>query len=80
MCVPAAGASKDARPVLTQPGQPAGRETSATVRPASVTVAVGDQVVTSSITLEGLRELGLTEGSPVTVLVKASDVMLAVED
>jgi len=47
---------------------------------ASVTVAVGDQVVTSSITLEGLRELGLTEGSPVTVLVKASDVMLAVED
>jgi len=47
---------------------------------AAVTVAVGDQVVTSSITLEGLRELGLTEGSPVTVLVKASDVMLAVED
>ena len=47
---------------------------------ASVTVAVGDQVVTSSITLEGLLELGLAEGSPVTVLVKASDVMLAVED
>jgi len=47
---------------------------------AAVTVAVGDQVVTSSITLEGLRELGLAEGSPVTVLVKASDVMLAVED
>ena len=43
---------------------------------ASVTVAVGDQVVTSSITLEGLRELGLTEGSPVTVLVKASDVLI----
>ena len=47
---------------------------------AAVTVAVGDQVVTSSITLEGLRDLGLAEGSPVTVLVKASDVMLAVED
>jgi len=47
---------------------------------ATVHVAVGDQTVTSSITMEGLRELGLTEGSPVTVLIKATDVMLGVED
>lgn len=47
---------------------------------ATVTVSVGGQTVTSSITLAGLAELDITEGTEVLVLVKASDVMLGVED
>lgn len=47
---------------------------------ATVTVSVGGQTVTSSITLAGLAELAITEGAEVVVLVKASDVMLGVED
>ena len=34
----------------------------------------------ASITVEAVRELGLQEGSDVTAVVKASDVMLAVAD
>jgi len=37
------------------------------------------QSITSSITLEAAKDLGLVVGMPVTVLVKASAVMLAVE-
>jgi molybdopterin-binding protein len=33
----------------------------------------------ASITVEAVRELGLAEGSAVTVVVKASDVMLATD-
>jgi molybdopterin-binding protein len=39
----------------------------------------GGQVVTSSITCDAVEDLGLAEGTAVTVLVKASEVMLAVE-
>ncbi|MEO9322891.1 TOBE domain-containing protein [Nocardioides sp. C4-1] len=46
---------------------------------ATVTVDVGGQTVTSSITMAGLAEIGVKPGDAVTVLVKASDVMLAVE-
>jgi molybdopterin-binding protein len=33
----------------------------------------------ASITVEAVRELGIAEGSAVTVVVKASDVMLATD-
>jgi molybdopterin-binding protein len=54
------------------------------VTPGAVTTAVkvslaGGDVVTSSITKEAAEELGLATGSTVTVIVKASDVILAVE-
>lgn len=39
----------------------------------------GEQTITSSITLESVQDLGLTEGVEVTVLVKSTDVGLAVE-
>lgn len=34
----------------------------------------------ASITVEAARELGITEGSEVIAMIKASDVMLAVPD
>ena len=46
---------------------------------ANVAVDVGGQRIVSSITVEAVEELGLAEGSPVTVIVKASDVILATE-
>ena len=39
----------------------------------------GGQSVTSSITKEAVGELGLAPGSRVTVLVKSTEVMLAVD-
>jgi molybdate transport system regulatory protein len=39
----------------------------------------GGQVVTSSITKDAADDLDLEIGKPVTVLVKATEVMLAVE-
>ncbi|MBM9465984.1 TOBE domain-containing protein [Nakamurella leprariae] len=39
----------------------------------------GEQVVTASITKEAVAELGLAEGTPATVLVKSTEVMLGVE-
>jgi molybdate transport system regulatory protein len=39
----------------------------------------GGDVVTASITKEAVEELGLQAGSNVTVVVKASDVLLAVD-
>lgn len=47
---------------------------------ATVSVDIGGQSVTSSITMAGLREIGVSAGDEVVVLVKASDVMIAVED
>ena len=47
---------------------------------ANVTMEVGAQRLVSSITVEALDELGLAEGTEVTALVKASDVLLAVDD
>ena len=34
----------------------------------------------ASVTVEAVRELGLAEGSEVTAVIKASDVMLALAD
>ena len=39
----------------------------------------GGQIVTSSITNEAVDELGIKEKNHVTVVVKASDVMIAVD-
>ena len=39
----------------------------------------GGQQVTASITKDGAEELSLSEGDQVTVLVKSTEVMLAVE-
>jgi molybdopterin-binding protein len=44
---------------------------------ANVAVDVGGQRLVSSITVEAVDELGLREGSEVTVVIKASDVILA---
>jgi molybdopterin-binding protein len=41
--------------------------------------AAGTRLV-ASITVESVRELGLTEGTQVVAIVKASDVMVAVPD
>ena len=46
---------------------------------ANVVVDVGGQRIVSSITVEAVDQLGLAEGSQVTVVVKASDVILATE-
>jgi molybdopterin-binding protein len=50
----------------------------ATTAHVRVEIAPG-QVVTSSITNEAVDELGLKVGGAATVIVKASDVMIAVE-
>lgn len=47
---------------------------------ANVTVAVAGMTMTAAITVDSVEELGITEGSDVVVIVKASDVMLAVDD
>lgn len=45
-----------------------------------VKVDIGDnQRITSSITKESAEDLGLAVGSPVTVVVKSTEVMLGVE-
>jgi molybdopterin-binding protein len=46
---------------------------------ANVVLDVQGQRLVSSITVEAVEELGLAEGSTVTALIKASDVMLAVD-
>jgi molybdopterin-binding protein len=40
--------------------------------------ACGSRLV-ASITVEAVRQLGLAEGSEVTAIIKASDVILAIE-
>jgi molybdopterin-binding protein len=47
---------------------------------ANVELDVNGQRLVASITVEAARELGLSEGSEVTAIVKASDVMLATAD
>ncbi|MFZ0380111.1 MAG: TOBE domain-containing protein [Solirubrobacteraceae bacterium] len=44
---------------------------------ANVVLNVGGQRLVASITVEAVDELGLTEGSEVTAIVKASDVIIA---
>ena len=46
---------------------------------AHIRVDIGGQVVTSSITNESVDELGLKAGGKVTVVIKASDVMIGVD-
>jgi molybdopterin-binding protein len=47
---------------------------------ANVTVAVAGMTMTAAITVDSVEELGITEGSDVLVIIKASDVMLAVNE
>jgi molybdopterin-binding protein len=47
---------------------------------ATVKVDVSGQEVTAAVTKEAVEDLGLTVGAPVTVLVKSTEVMLAVDD
>lgn len=44
-----------------------------------VRVDIGGQIVTSSITNEAVDDLGLKAGGKATVVIKASDVMIAVD-
>jgi molybdopterin-binding protein len=47
---------------------------------ANVALDAGGIRLVASITVEAADELGLTEGSQVTAVIKASDVILAVGD
>lgn len=46
---------------------------------AIVKVDVGGQRISSSITMDALQELGIAEGSDVLLVIKASNVIVAVE-
>jgi molybdopterin-binding protein len=46
---------------------------------ANVALDVAGQRLVASITVEAVDELGLVEGSEVTAVIKASDVILAVK-
>jgi molybdopterin-binding protein len=46
---------------------------------ANVVVDVGGQRLVASITVEAVEELGLSEGSEVTAVIKASDVIVATD-
>jgi len=47
---------------------------------ANVELDAGGSRLVSSITVEAVRQLGLTEGKEVTIIIKASDLILAVDD
>ena len=47
---------------------------------AHVRIAVGGGVITASITNEAVDELKLVQGKTVYAVIKASDVMIAVDD
>jgi molybdopterin-binding protein len=47
---------------------------------ANVALDAGGLRLVASITVEAAQELGLAEGSEVTAIIKASDVILAVPD
>jgi molybdopterin-binding protein len=47
---------------------------------ANVELDVGGNRVVASITVEAVHELGLSEGSEVVAVIKASDVLLALPD
>jgi molybdopterin-binding protein len=46
---------------------------------ANVVLDVAGQRLVASITVEAVDDLGLTEGSAVTAIIKASDVILATQ-
>lgn len=45
-----------------------------------VRIDVGGSIVTASVTNDAVRELGLTVGSKASAVIKASDVMVGVDD
>jgi molybdopterin-binding protein len=47
---------------------------------ANVTVDIAGMTVVAAITVDAVKELGLAVGSDVTVVIKASDVILATGD
>jgi len=47
---------------------------------ANVELDAGGTRLVASITVEAVRELGLSEGSEVTAVIKASDVMVGTPD
>ena len=47
---------------------------------AEVTVDVAGQQIVSAITRASAERLGLTEGRPVTVFIKATEVLLGVDE
>jgi molybdate transport system regulatory protein len=56
----------------------------AAIEPGAVMTIVkvaldGGQEVTASVTKESVEDLGLTVGSPVTAMIKSTEVMLGVE-
>ncbi|MGW0043784.1 TOBE domain-containing protein [Rhodococcus sp. NPDC003348] len=69
---------------LSTRNQLSGTVVDVTVGAVMATVKVrldgGDQIVTASITREAVEDLGLEAGKPVTVLIKSTEVMLAVAD
>jgi len=68
---------------LSARNQLAGSVTAVNLGSVVATVKVrldgGDQIVTASITKEAVEELCLTVGTATTVLVKSTEVMLAVD-
>ena len=67
---------------LSARNQLAGTVSAVSVGAVTTTVKIqlaGGDVITSSITKEAADDLGLAAGSAVTVIVKASDVILAVD-
>lgn len=67
---------------LSTRNQLPGKVVSVTTGEAMAVVKVeldGGQTITSAITRDAAEDLGLAEGSAVTVLVKATEVGLAVE-
>jgi molybdopterin-binding protein len=46
---------------------------------ANVVIDVAGQRLVASVTVEAVEELGLTEGSTVTAVIKASDVIVATD-
>lgn len=46
---------------------------------ANVELEIAGQRLVASVTVEAVDELSLDDGSPVTAVIKASDVILAVE-
>jgi molybdopterin-binding protein len=47
---------------------------------ANVVLDANGQRIVASITVEAVRDLGIAEGSEVIAVVKASDVMIGIED
>lgn len=47
---------------------------------ANIVLDVAGQRLVASITVEAVEELGLAEGSQVTAVIKASDVIIATQD